>query len=66
MGRIVAIESSLPVQRESGLLQLRGGVVFDGRPRGMRSDLEGSELLPAKGERGERGVALKARIVQRT
>ena len=65
VGRIVVSESGMPVEGESGLLELRGGAVFDGRAGGMRGGLEGSEELPAEGERGQRGVALKARIFQR-
>ena len=47
--RKVVTESGLPVQGECGLLELRGGTVFQKRARGMRGDLEGAEALSAKG-----------------
>ncbi len=63
--RIVVTECSLPMQGKSGLLQLRGGGVFQERTRGMRGGLEDSEWLSAEGESGEGGMTLQMRIAQR-
>ena len=52
------------MQGERCLLQLRGGVVFEQWSRGMCEGLEGSESLPAEGERGERCMAIEVRVVQ--
>ena len=58
--RIVAMESSLPVQGESGLLQLRGGVVFEARPAECAATWRVPKRCPPKVSAVTRGMALRA------